>query len=71
MTSDTPTDNFREAVDRVVWAHSNLDTETRAQILRETAEALEADESRFESIPEHVRHLLAQLGYQPPEDGYE
>lgn len=65
--SDTATDNYREAVDRITWAHSNLDTETRARVLRETAAALEADESRFESMPEHIRHILSHLGYRLPE----
>lgn len=66
-----PKDNFREAVDRVIWAHSNLSTEDRAEVLREYVEALEADESRYDDSEEHVRHTLASLGFELPEDGLE
>lgn len=66
-----PKDNFRDAVERIIWAHSNLDAEERAEVLRQFAEELEADDTPFEDMDEHIRKTLEQLGYQPPEDGFE
>lgn len=66
-----PKDNFREAVERVIWAHSNLDADERAEVLRQFADELEADDSPFDEMDEHMRKLLKQFGYTFPRNGKE
>lgn len=60
-------DNFRQAVERVIWAHSNLESEERAEVLRQFADELDMEDSPFEDSDEHVRKLLKSLGYKLPE----
>lgn len=65
-----PKDNFRQSVERIVWANSNLEPETRAEVLREFADELE-NSDRYEQIDEQVRYHLKELGYELPETGNE
>lgn len=63
----TPKDNFRDAIERMIWAHSNLSTEDRADVLREFARELEAEDTLFDQKDEHIRKVLKQLGYRLPD----
>lgn len=61
-----PKDNFRSAVERIIWAHSYVDDEDRAEVLRQFADELEAEESPFDEIDELTRKTLKQMGYEFP-----
>jgi len=64
----TPKDNFRSAIERIIWAHSNLETSERAEVLRQFADGLDSENSRFEDMDEHVRVMLKQMGYTLPKE---
>lgn len=67
----SPKDNFREAIERIIWAHTNLTSDERAEVLRQFADELSDDESRFDSMDEHLRVRLKEMGYRLPETGDE
>lgn len=66
----SPKNNFRQAIERIVWAHSNLDPSERAEVLRQFADELENSE-RFDDMDEHIRYRLKEMGYTLPETGDE
>lgn len=63
--------DFRDAVEDVIWRFSNLPTDERADILRQFADELDADDSPFDDVQEHVRRRLADSGMEPPGDDDE
>lgn len=66
-----PSEKFRDAVERIVWAYSNVDSADRAAVLRQLADALDAEEPPFDDIDEITRKTLKYMGYEFPRTGDE